>query len=240
MPDRLPGRHPAPAWLRPFTQRLSPTIRNIVIAESVLFGLFIMAAPLRVPIVSHLGLGPGLMAGEVWQPLTSLFVHTDFVFFFFNMLGLWFVGASIEQTYGRWRFLLIFLGTGLAANLVIAAFIALGIPMGNQGCGDSVLALFVALGVAYGRTQIRVWGQLVLQARVLAWIFVGLAVVSMMLQRAWFHLLATLVAIALAYVLAGGKVGPILAILVRPSGKRRSSLGVMEGGRAKGGRKYVN
>jgi len=240
MPDRPLGRHPVPYWLRPITERLSPTIRNLVIVESALFGLFVMAAPLRAPLAVHLGLGPGLMAGEVWQPLSALFVHTEFLYFFFNMVGLWFVGATIERIYGQRRFLLIFLGTGLLGNLVLAAFIALGVPLANQGCGDSVLALFVALAVAYGRTPIRVWGQLVLQARVLAWIFVGLALVSLLLQGAWYHLLSTSVAMALAYLLAGGKVGPLLARLARLRGPRRPGFGVMEGGRAKRGKKYVN
>jgi membrane associated rhomboid family serine protease len=241
MPDRPLGRKPAPAWLRPFTERLSPTLRNLVVAESVLFGLYIMAAPLRDPIADHLALGPRVLAGELWQPLTSLFVHTELWNFFFSMVGLWFVGATIERIFGRRRFLLLFFATGLAANLVVAGFIVLlGMGVRNAGCGDSVLALFVALGVAYGRAPVRVWGQLVLQARVLAWIFVGMSVLSLVLQQAWPILAGTLVAQGLAYVLAGGKIGPIVQILASLRRKQRRVFQVLEGGRGKAGKKYVN
>jgi membrane associated rhomboid family serine protease len=240
MTSRSPGRHPAPAWLRPFTERLSPTIRNLVVVNAVLFGLYVMAAPLRAPLANHLALGSGIMAGEVWQPLTALFVHTGFLYFFFNMLGLWFVGATIERIYGQRRFLLLFFGTGLIANLVLTAAIAVQIPLAGEGCGNSVLALFVALGVAYGRTPIRVWGQLVLQARVLAWIFVGMSVIALLVQGAWIYLLSTLTAVALAYILAGGKPGPLLSWFASPRGKRRTGFDVLDGGRGKSSKRYLN
>ena len=241
MPDRPLGHRPPPAWMRPLTERLSPTIRNIVIAEAVLFGLYVMAAPLRDAIAAHLALGPRVLAGELWQPLTSIFVHLDLWSFIFSMIGLWFVGLTIERIFGRWRFLLLFFGTGLTANFVIAgSMVVFGIPVNNPGCGDSVLALFVALGVAYGRTPVRVLGPLVLQARILAWLFVGMSVLSLLLQAAWPLLAGTLVAQGLAYVLAGGKIRPITEFLAGLRGKRGSGFQVLDGGRAKGGKKFVN
>jgi rhomboid protease GluP len=227
--------------MRPLTERLSPTVRNLIVAVAVVFGVAVMARGLREPIATHLALGPGIWAGELWQPVTSLFVHTELWNFFFNVLGLWFVGATIERIFGRRRFLVLFFLTGIVANLVVAGLIGLlGMGVRNEGCGDSVLGLFVALGVAYGRTPVRVFGQLVLQARVLAWIFVGMAVVSLLLQQAWPLLGGTLVAQGLAYVLAGGKLGPLTAFLQGLRGRQRSSLQVLEGGRTKRGKNYVN
>src|ERR1039458_2456981 len=116
MSERSFGRSPAPAWMRPITQRLSPTIRNLVVVEAVLFGLYIMAAPLRVPMTERLALGPKVATGDYWQPATALFVRLDLWGFVFDLIGLWFVGATIERALGRRRFLLIFFGAGLAAN----------------------------------------------------------------------------------------------------------------------------
>jgi len=228
--------------MRPFTERLSPAIRNLVIIESVLYGLYVMAAGLRDPMAQHLALGPLFAAGELWQPVTSLFVHTDLWSFFFDMIGLWFVGATIERDLGRRRFLVLFFGCGIAANLVIAGFIfVLGGGLGPAGCGDSVLALFVALGVLYGRTPVRVWGQLVLQARILAAILVGMSVFALVLQAAVASLAGTLVAIALAYLLSGGKSEYVSAFIAGLRGKHRTSLGVLDGGRRpKRGKDYVN
>lgn len=241
MSERSFGRSPAPAWMRPITQRLSPTIRNLVVIEAVLYGFYIMAAPLRIPMTAHLALGPLFSAGEYWQPASALFVHLDLWAFIFDLIGLWFVGATIERALGRRRFLLIFFGAGLAANLVMALLgVALQWTAIYAGCGDCVLALFVALGVLFGRTEVRVFGSLVLQARILTYVLVGMSVVSALFQRAWPSLAGTLVAVALGYFLAGGKSGPILDFLTRWRRQRRGVLEVLEGGRGKRGKKYVN
>jgi len=232
-----------PPWMRPIAERLSPMIRNIIIVEAVIFALYVMAAPLRERITSHLGLGPRLLSGEVWQLITSLFVHTDALNFIFTLIGLWFVGATIERVFGRRRFILLFFGTGLVANLVITGVMILfSKPLYGEGCGDSVLALFVAFGVAYGRTPTRVLGPLVLQARVLAWVFVGWAVLALMLQlpASWPYLVSTLIAQGVAYLLAGGKVGVLSEFFAGVQGKPRTKFDVLDGGRRKDKDKYVN
>ena len=227
--------------MRPITERLSPTIRNLVIAEAVLFGLYIMAAPLRLPITTHLALGPMFAVGQYWQPATALFVHLDLWSFVFDLIGLWFVDATIERTLGRRRFLIIFFGAGLAANVAMALLMTvLQWPGIYAGCGDCVLAIFVALGVLFGRSEVRVFGTLVLQARVLTYVLVGMSVLSALLQRAWPSLAGTLVAVGMGYFLSGGKTGPILNVLTRWTRRRRNVLEVLEGGRGKRGKKYVN
>jgi membrane associated rhomboid family serine protease len=226
--------------MRPISDRLSPTIRNLVIAFAVLFGLYVMAGPLRGPMSAHLALGPLVAAGELWQPASALFVHLDLLSFVFDLIGLWFVGATIESSLGRKRFLLIFFGAGLGANVAIAALlVALHWPGIYAGCGDAVLALFVALGVIFGRTEIRVFGRLVLQARILTLILVGMSVLSALMQLAWPSLAGTLVAVALGYLFAGGKLGPIIALLPRRQ-RRARGFEVLEGGRGKRGKGYVN
>jgi hypothetical protein len=103
-----------------------------------------------------------------------------------------------------------------------------------------VLALFVALGVLYGRTQVRVFGSLALEARILTLILVGMSVLSALLQLAWPSLAGTLVAVGLGYFLAGGKSGPILEFLARWRLSRRVGFEVLDGGRGKERKKYVN
>jgi len=226
--------------MRPISDRLSPTIRNLVIVLAVLFGLYVMAGPLRGPMSAHLALGPLVAAGELWQPASALFVHLDLLSFVFDLIGLWFVGATIEHSLGRKRFLLIFFGAGLGANVAIAALlVALHWPGIYAGCGDAVLALFVALGVIFGRTEIRVFGRLVLQARILTLVLVGMSVLSALMQLAWPSLAGTMVATALGYLFAGGKLGPIIALSPRRQ-RRARGFEVLEGGRGKRGKKYVN
>ncbi|MGD0839099.1 MAG: hypothetical protein ABSB49_20885, partial [Polyangia bacterium] len=86
MPQRT--YRPTPAWMRPIAERLSPAIRNLVVVQAVLFGFYVMAAGLRVPISRHLALGPLVAAGELWQPFTSLLIHIDWWSFVFDSIGL--------------------------------------------------------------------------------------------------------------------------------------------------------
>lgn len=242
MPERNYGRKPTPAWMRPIAERLSPAIRNLVVVQAVLFGLYVMAAGLRAALTKHLALGPLVAAGELWQPVTSLFVHVEWWSFVFDMIGLWYVGATIEHSLGRRRFLVMFFASGIAANLAVAMVMAgLGWAGVYAGCGDAVLALFVALGVIFGPAQVRVLGPLVLQARVLSAILVGMSIVGALLQAAWPSLAGTLVAVCIGYFLAGGKGRFMSAWLARMKKRRRNVFEVLDGGRVKGGKKkYVN
>jgi membrane associated rhomboid family serine protease len=194
-----------PPWLRPLAQRLSPTIRTLVVVLAVPWLFYVLVKPARGLVDDYLALGPGIMRGQVWQIATALFVDRN-PLAFLNLLGLWFVGAAIERTLGRRRFLIVFFAPGLAANLVIAL---LSMWWGQwapySGCGDSVLGLFVGLAVLYGPAQVRVIGSLVMPARALAAIFVGLALLSAAAYRVWPAVFGTLVAVGLAYRLCGGR-----------------------------------
>lgn len=229
MRSSIPGRPTQPPWLRPITERLPPTIRSLVIVYAVLYGLYVMASPLRPLYSQHLALGPEFANGEFWQPITSLFVHLDPLSFFFDMLGLWFVGAAVERSLGRRRFWLLFFGAGILTNLVVALFMVVFQSFTLfAGCGDAVLGLFVAFGVLFGRTQVRVWGALAMEARTLAGVLVGLSLLSALLQGALLSFVGTVTASLFAYFFCGGRIDDIRALLNRG---RRSNMQVLNGGK---------
>lgn len=62
-------------------------------------------------------------AAPQWQDLlVSLFLHGGFMHLFGNMLFLWIYGDNVEYRLGRWRFLLYYLLTGVAATLFYTLF----------------------------------------------------------------------------------------------------------------------
>lgn len=227
--------------MKPITDRLSPTITALVIVTVVAALFYIVITPIRGFITAHLALNAAAFLGpEPWQIATALFVHLDPLSAFFNLLGIWFVGATIERELGRRRFLLLFFVPGLVANLVMAAGLAFVLPGPQVIAGSSmaVLGLFVAFGKLYGRTPVRVFGGLVLEARTLVLILIGFALVADLLGH--FNLVGLvgdLVAIGLAYGLTGGR-GSGFDDLFRGlgGGKPRRHLGVMSGGQRPGPR----
>ena len=119
------------------------------------------------------------------------------------MVGLWFVGAFIEREHGTRRFLTLFFASGILANLAIAGVSYRGPnpgPYPFDGCSFAILALFVGFGRLYGKQPARVLGSLVLQARVLALIFVAFSALVALTQGNWGHLAATFVVAIVGYL----------------------------------------
>ncbi len=55
---------------------------------------------------------------SVWQPLSYMFLHADFLHLLFNMLGLWFFGQVLERTWGGPRLLAFYLLCGIGAAVI--------------------------------------------------------------------------------------------------------------------------
>jgi membrane associated rhomboid family serine protease len=222
-------------WTRPITDRLTPAIKILVIAQAVMFLFYVFVREIRPLFEAHLAVGPGFMHGELWQPLTALFVHFDVLGFIFNLIGLWFVGAFIERTNGTQRFLRLFFTAG------ILSFIAMGLVASfrgygrGDGCSYAVLALFVAFGRMYDRTPTQVLGGLTLQARHLAMILVGWSVIADLMRGDWPGLAASVVSTVVGFVLAGGGLGELLSLLRAKRLRRRYR--VLDGGQAPVARK---
>jgi len=61
---------------------------------------------------------PLVLAGESWRVLTASWIHTGGVHFLANMLSLAVMGPLAEALWGRWRFSLIWIGSGSLAVAV--------------------------------------------------------------------------------------------------------------------------
>lgn len=246
---RAPSRDVTPPWIRPVTDRLSPTITVLVVVNALVYSAFLLVAPLRMPIQDYLALTPNALAGlQVWQLASALFVHLEPLSFFFDLLGLWFVGATIERQLGRTRFLVTFFVPALAGNLAIAGLVLLTKrPEIYAGFGLAVLAMFVAFGRIYDRTPARIFGGLVLEARTLTLILIGFALFGDIMRGSLPALAGDVVAILGGYLLAGGRGEGLRDLFTRlgggkgPSKPSRRRFSVVEGGRQEDRRtRYLN
>jgi membrane associated rhomboid family serine protease len=62
---------------------------------------------------------PGVSDGAWWQLLTSAFTHVEIWHIAGNMLALWFLGPQLEHSFGRRRFLALYLLSALAASALV-------------------------------------------------------------------------------------------------------------------------
>lgn len=117
---------------------LSPTLQNWLIYRGML--------------------APATMLAEPWAIVTSMFLHSpnSILHILFNMIALYSVGPVLERLIGHWRFLGLYMISGLggALGMMVWAVVAPG-GQGWQtaayGASGALFGLFAALLVVYRR-----------------------------------------------------------------------------------------
>ena len=191
MPDIPARRRGPPGWTRPITERLTPVIKGLILTMVVLYAVYVFVREARPLLETHLAIGTRLFRGEIWQPLTSMFVHVDPLLFAMDLLGIWFTGAQLERVQGTRRFLTMFFLAGVLSNLALAGIDYLrmaGLEVDvafTTGSAYAVLAMFVAFGRIYDRTPTQILGGFVVQARNMALFFVGWFALAALFRQNW-------------------------------------------------------
>lgn len=107
--------------LKAFIREREP-VNLIMIAANILvfIGMSLIGDTQDASFMLHHGAGfaPLVQAGEYYRIFTSMFLHFGLEHLIFNMLLLLFLGDTLERVAGKMRYLLVYLGGGLAGNLV--------------------------------------------------------------------------------------------------------------------------
>jgi membrane associated rhomboid family serine protease len=110
------------------------------------------------PHVSTAGLNAvGVAHGEWWRLLTAAFLHYGPFHLGINMYSLFFAGTLLEQVIGRWRFALLYFGSGIAGS---AGALALSPGSVTVGASGAIFGILGALFVLERRGNIATGGQI--------------------------------------------------------------------------------
>lgn len=98
--------------------RFYPVV-SIIIALNIL--LWLVTAILPIPIgrvIWQLGVGVNALVGqgEYWRLITPIFLHGGLFHLLFNSFALVLFGPALEQMLGKFKFLAVYLFTGIAGN----------------------------------------------------------------------------------------------------------------------------
>ncbi len=93
--------------------------------------------------------------GEWYRLFTGMFTHFDFIHFFLNMISLYLFASVAEQLTARWKFALIYFGSGILSYLIVYFMSDVGVTVGASG------AIFAVMGALLYMTRKRpelFWG----------------------------------------------------------------------------------
>ena len=87
---------------------------------------------------------PLVLQGEIWRLLSSIFLHGGFIHIVMNMMALFFAGLFLEPLLGKWRLLLLYIVTGIAASLASFMWYDATVSVGASGAIFGLYGYFIA------------------------------------------------------------------------------------------------
>jgi membrane associated rhomboid family serine protease len=156
-------REAVPTWSRPngmqrqvirtrfMLSRNPRLVTNIIIAINVAIYVVLAVLSRNLTIDQNLLLQFGAQynvqqTGEYWRIFTAMFLHFNIFHIGLNMLSLFFIGTAVEVFYGKWRYLVIYLVSGIAGGIVTLFVTPDAFAAGASG---AIFGVFGALGIFY-------------------------------------------------------------------------------------------
>jgi len=87
--------------------------------------------------------GPFVAQGDWWRLVTAMFLHASLLHIALNMIVLYWCGTVVERALGTWRFLLIYLVSGIAGSA--GALLFSGPFAVTVGASGAIYGIFGAL-----------------------------------------------------------------------------------------------
>ena len=132
-PEDLPPSYPdTPPQQRQTSIRL-PGVSPMVVYAIMGFTIFVFILQVGSEYLYHGVDWPALLGvkdnaliirGQLWRLFTPMFLHGGLLHIGFNMYALYLFGPGLERHYGHWRFLILYLLSGFAGNVMSFLFSA--------------------------------------------------------------------------------------------------------------------
>ena len=214
-------------------------LNALVFLASVLAGNDLLTGSPELMLEWGANHAPLTLNGEYWRLLTSMFLHWGVLHLAMNMLALWSGGRIVEAWYGRWRYCLLYVFSGLAGSLASTWWHAEALGAGASGAVFGVFgAIFIVAMLAGKRNpqfqalRSNLWmfivynaafGFAIPQIDMAAHVagFLAGGVLALALRPAW-HWSKALLALAV-FVLAG-----VLVLSAMQSGRGAASSALVE------------
>ncbi len=163
-------------------RRLPPVTRLVLWVTVATFVLqLVLGARGSAVLVEWFALSrQGLAAGRLWQPLTYMLLHGNWVHILLNMLVVFMFGRELEQLLGTRRFLILYVGSGVIGGLGWVLLTGRGYCIGASGGVFGLIGMYAALFPNRPITLLLFFiFPITMRARVLAMLLAGMSLLMM-------------------------------------------------------------
>jgi membrane associated rhomboid family serine protease len=135
--------------------QITPVVKWLLIINIGIFLIALIIRPLGILIYQLFPVDPDSLFKilQVWRLVTYQFLHdpTDIWHILVNMLGLFFLGPTLERHWGGKKFLIFYLGCGVAGGLFYTLLVALHFLQAGPmvGASGSILGLLAACAILF-------------------------------------------------------------------------------------------
>lgn len=148
VPPETPPAEPQEVRLLPtdFPQN-PPIVTNTILGLTILVYLaqmyFQFTQGYDLPAALGMKVNSLILRGEFWRLFTPMLLHGGLLHIGFNMYALYIIGPFLEQTFGSWRFALLYLVSGFAGNVMSFLFT----DANSLGASTAIFGIFAAQGI---------------------------------------------------------------------------------------------
>lgn len=122
--------------------RYYPVVSFIIFLHILIYLLTVLPAffPSKWLFETFMGVNLYIVQGEYWRLVTPIFLHSGFPHMLFNSFSLVLFGPALERILGKPRFIILYLGTGVIAN--VATLILKPLTFTHVGSSGAIFGLF--------------------------------------------------------------------------------------------------
>lgn len=162
-----------------------------VVVHLIAYILLASRYPALSPLVwGNFNLEQGLFGLQIWRFFTYQFLHDGFMHILFNMIVLFFFGRMMEDWLGSRRFLAFYLLCGCSGALLFSMLAPTGLIGDPEavrlapliGASGSVYGVLIGCAVVYPTRIVHVWAIFPMQIRTIAFIILGIAFFTFLVQ----------------------------------------------------------
>lgn len=127
-----------------------PIITSILIGINIfifLFGLFFDKSDFLIN--NFAVYGPLIRLGDYYRLITGTFIHTELFHLLFNMYALYIIGTEVENFFGKWKFLLIYLFSAISGSLLSILLNSQIVSIGASGAIFGLMGATLYFGYNY-------------------------------------------------------------------------------------------